>query len=181
MAPAAGGSESVINEPSLTPVSDEASEQAFSNKRIRSSPSPEDLMFFWSPSVRVLAPPCVLAAEPSVDEFPRPDVCDAAVASSMDTSESQLDEAAPGMGSTPTPIHDPTLDNIEDPCTDICHDSAACTSHDPLHNSSDTLGPDWPVCSSDGEVNVSNRLTEEMALAPTNVHPMLLVTLPFIL
>ncbi|KAK8495488.1 hypothetical protein V6N12_000323 [Hibiscus sabdariffa] len=115
MAPIAGGSESVINESSLMSISDEASEQAFSNKRIMSSLSPEDLTLFRSPSIRVMAPLCVPTVAPNVEVVPCPDVRDTSVASSMDTIEPHVNEVAPSPVSLSTPIHDPVSDNIEVP------------------------------------------------------------------
>ncbi|KAK8490822.1 hypothetical protein V6N11_066495 [Hibiscus sabdariffa] len=191
MAPVAGGSEPVINESSLTPISDEASEQAFSNKRIS------------VPIYTCDGPLCVPAVAPNVEAVPCPDVRDTSVASSMDTIEPHVNEAAPSPVSLSTPIHDPMSDNIEvpppaapaavemvgedvsqndvsssapecvsNPCADICHDSDAGTTLDSLHNSTDALGPDLHVYSADVETNVNNRLIEEVVRAPANVHPM---------
>ncbi|KAK9045642.1 hypothetical protein V6N11_051551 [Hibiscus sabdariffa] len=82
MAPVAGGSESVINESSLTPISDEASEQAFSNKRIREDVSQND----------------VSSSEPECVSNPCADIChDSDAGTTLDSVHNSADALGPDL------------------------------------------------------------------------------------
>ncbi|KAL4290235.1 hypothetical protein GQ457_14G022050 [Hibiscus cannabinus] len=117
------------------------------------------------PHVDEVAPSTVSLSTPMHDhvsdniEVPSPAAPAAVEMAGEDVSQKDVSSSAPEC--------------VPDPCVDICHDSAAGTSHDSLHNSTDALGPYLPVYFIDVEANVNNRLTEEVTDA-IEIHALLL-------